>query len=83
MFFDTKHDRIELRGKKGSKSGGPKKKLGVLKGKMIIKNEILGMSRCFLIPNMSKLKSGKKEPIYAERCDQKITCSVGENVHQK
>ena len=59
-------------GTKGVKiRGTEKKKLGVLKGKMIIKNEILGLNRCFLIPNMTELKSGKKEPIYAERCVQK------------
>ena len=30
---------------------------------MIIKNEFLGLSRCFLIPNMSKLYFGEKEVI--------------------
>ena len=48
-------------GKKGVTIRGPKKKIGDLKGKMITIIGFLGSSRCFLIPNMTKLSFGKKK----------------------
>ena len=82
MLFDTVHEKIEFRKKRGQIQGSEKKiYLGELTIKMITNIEISDSSTCFLIPYLKKLNFGEKGS-NSGGPKKKIRCSVRENYHQ-